>query len=124
MTEASETNPEIVENKSESISEQERKTKAEESQKIDPSQIPPATFPLMVSMFSTQAMGALGILPNPITGKVDSQPALAKHYIEMLAILDEKTKGNLDENESKLLESSLHELRMTYVQITKIKQGN
>ncbi|MBL4884861.1 MAG: DUF1844 domain-containing protein [Planctomycetaceae bacterium] len=70
-------------------------------------------------MFSTQAMGALGILPNPITGKVDFQPVLAKHYIEMLAILEEKTKGNLDPNESKMLESSLHELRMTYVQVTK-----
>lgn len=104
---------------SEPLSDEDRKARAEESQKIDPSQIPDANFPLMVSMFTTQAMGALGLIPNPITAEMEVQPALAKHYIEMLAVLEEKTKGNLDENEEKLMETSLHELRIMFVQNTK-----
>lgn len=103
------------------LSEEERKAKAAESQKIDPSQIPEASFPLMISMFTTQAMGALGLIPNPITGEMDFQPELARHYIEMLAVLEEKTKGNLDENEANLMETSLHELRIMFVQNTKKK---
>ncbi len=101
------------------LSDEERKAKAVESQKIDPSQIPEASFPLMISMFTTQAMGALGLIPNPITAEMEFQPELAKHYIEMMAVLEEKTKGNLDENEAKLMETSLHELRIMFVQNTK-----
>jgi len=121
MNESSEekTEPIAEENASEATEEQQRRARAEESQDIDASQIPPANFPLMVSMFTTQAMGALGLMPNPITGKVDSQPTLAKHYIEMLGVLEEKTKGNLDPNEEKLLQTSLHELRIMFVQATK-----
>ncbi len=104
---------------SQPMSEEERKARAAESQKIDPSQIPEASFPLMISMFTTQAMGALGLIPNPITAEMEFQPELARHYIEMLAVLEEKTKGNLDENEAKLMETSLHELRIMFVQNTK-----
>ncbi|MCA8986613.1 MAG: DUF1844 domain-containing protein [Planctomycetaceae bacterium] len=86
------------------------------NEKIDPSQIPPASFPLLISMFSTQAMTALGLLPHPITGKAEYQPALAKHYIDLLAVLDEKTKGNLSAQEHAMLENSLHELRLVFVQ--------
>ncbi len=106
----------------EPLSDEERKARAEESQKIDPSQIPDASFPLMISMFTTQAMGALGLIPNPITSEMEFQPELARHYIEMLAVLEEKTKGNLDENEAKLMETSLHELRVMFVQNTKKEQ--
>ena len=112
-----EQNPEASSSKP--LSEEERKAKAAESQKIDPSQIPEASFPLMISMFTTQAMGALGLIPNPITGEMEFQPELARHYIEMLAIQEKKTKGNLDENEAKLMETSLHELRIMFVQNTK-----
>ncbi len=112
-----EQNPEASSSKP--LSEEERKAKAAESQKIDPSQIPEASFPLMISMFTTQAMGALGLIPNPITGEMEFQQELARHYIEMLAVLEEKTRGNLDENEAKLMETSLHELRIMFVQNTK-----
>ena len=117
QTAPGEQNPEASSSKP--LSEEERKAKAAESQKIDPSQIPEASFPLMISMFTTQAMGALGLIPNPITGEMEFQQELARHYIEMLAVLEEKTRGNLDENEAKLMETSLHELRIMYVQNTK-----
>lgn len=87
-----------------------------QSQDIDPSQIPPPSFTLLVTMFSTQAMSALGLIPHPITGKREIQLALAKHYIDLLGVIDEKSKGNLDDSEDKLIETTLHELRMIYVQ--------
>jgi len=87
-------------------------------EQIDASQLPPASFPLLVSMFSTQAMVALGLIPNPMTNKPDLQPALARHYIDLLAVLEEKTKGNLEQEEDQMITQTVHELRMIYVQQT------
>ena len=81
--------------------------------------MPPPTFEVLVSMFSTQAMVALGLIPNPATGKAEVLPDLAKHFIDMLSVLETKTAGNLEPHEKTLLDSSLHQLRMTYVQATK-----
>lgn len=92
-----------------------------EGPKIDASQLPPASFSLIVSIFSTQAMSAMGLLPNPMTGKAEPEPALAKHYIDLLGVLEEKSKGNLDETEAKQVEQTLHELRMVFVQTMKDK---
>lgn len=81
--------------------------------------LPPPDFNTLVSMFSTQAMVALGVIPNPATGQSESHPELAQHFIDMLSVLEEKTQGNLDRNEAALLTSTLHQLRMAYVEITK-----
>lgn len=101
-------------------SETSRREQAERSQKIDASQLPPANLTLLISMFSTQAMSAMGLFPNPVTGKIDMQLALAKHYIDLLAVLEQKTKGNLTPDEAQLLDNSLHELRMVYIQQSKV----
>jgi hypothetical protein len=77
--------------------------------------LPPATFPFLLTTIATQAMIALGQVPNPITGKVDFRPQQAKHYIDTLSMLEEKTKGNRDPDESTLLTEMLHQLRMAYV---------
>lgn len=76
---------------------------------------PPATFDVLVSMLFTQAMATLGHLPNPATGKAEVNKPYAKHYIDTLEMLDDKTKGNLTEEESKILSDALHALRMAYV---------
>jgi hypothetical protein len=81
--------------------------------------MPPPTFEVLVSMFSTQAMVALGLIPNPATGKAEVLPDLAKHFIDMLSVLETKTAGNLEPHEKTLLDESLHQLRMAYVQATK-----
>lgn len=83
--------------------------------------LPPASFEMMVQMFSTQAMVALGVIPSP-EGKQIQQLPLAKHFIDLLSVLNEKCKGNLSADEEKLLEQALHELRMAYVQISNLKQ--
>lgn len=80
-------------------------------------ELPPASFSMMVQMFSTQAMVALGVIPSP-DGKQVQQLPLAKHFVDLLAVLDEKCRGNLDEGEAHLLEQSLHELRLAYVQLS------
>ena len=82
-------------------------------------QIPPASFSLIVHTFATQAMVALGMMENPMTKQTDVQPAMAKHFIDSLDILAAKTKGNLTDDEAKLIESAAHQLRMAYMALPK-----
>lgn len=91
---------------------------SEAADHIDPGQIPKASFPMLVQMFATQAMVALGVIPAP-DGKSTQQLGLAKHFIDLLGVLEDKCRGNLDAAEEKLLEQSLHELRLAYVQISR-----
>lgn len=87
-------------------------------QHIKMEQLPPANFSMLVQMFATQAMVALGVIPSP-EGKQLQQLPLAKHFIDLLGVLEEKCKGNMTTDEAKLLEQSAYELRMAYVQLTK-----
>lgn len=85
-------------------------------QQDDPqSEIPEASFALLVTTFATQALSAMGFVPNPATGKPDPNKPLAKHFIDSLSVLQEKTTGNLTAEESELLNDSLHQLRMAFV---------
>lgn len=79
---------------------------------------PPASFPFLVSMLGTQALAALGQLGD---GGDAPPPRLdyAKHYIDLLGLLESKTKGNLSTEEYDLLADWLHQLRMAYVQMSK-----
>jgi hypothetical protein len=86
---------------------------------VDLAEIPPADFTMLVSMFSTQAMVALGVIPNPADGKAEANFPLARHFIDLLGILQEKTRRNLTGHESQLLEQSLHELRLAYVELSR-----
>lgn len=78
--------------------------------------LPTADFTGLVSMLATQAFFALGV----IRSKKDEQPEvdleMGKYNIDMLGVIQEKTKDNLSDQESKLLEDTLHQLRMTFVQ--------
>ena len=80
-------------------------------------QMPPADFQTIVSLLATQVMVSLGALPNPISGEAGIQPDHAKHFIDLLGILQEKTKGNLTPEEDQGLEKLLHELRMGFVAV-------
>ena len=76
---------------------------------------PPASFEVLISLLFTQAMGTLGHMPHPVSGEVEVNKPYAKHYIDTLEMLGEKTKGNLSDDESKMLSEALHALRMAYV---------
>lgn len=76
---------------------------------------PPASFEILISMMFTQAMAMLGHMPDPASGETTVNKPYAKHYIDTLDMLGEKTKGNLSDDESKILSEALHALRMAYV---------
>jgi hypothetical protein len=83
--------------------------------KTAPHHVPDASLSVLVSTLAAQAMTAMGHLPDPIEGHAVVRPDLAKHYIDMLGVLDEKTKGNLTPDEAGMMENVLHELRMIFV---------
>ena len=59
-------------------------------------------------------MTALGFFPDP-SGTMEPNRSMAKHFIDTLGVLEEKTAGNLDEEESSMLQETLHQLRMAYM---------
>ena len=78
--------------------------------------MPPPTFEFLIHTLFTQALMAFGRIPNPITNKALKNVATAKHFIDTLDMLEEKTRGNLGPDERKLLEEIQHQLRLLYVE--------
>jgi hypothetical protein len=80
------------------------------------SEMPPASFPTLVQSILTQILFYLGDLTQR-----GSEPNvnldMAKHQIDILGILEEKTRGNLAEEEKQLLDTALYEARMRYVSV-------
>jgi hypothetical protein len=76
---------------------------------------PEPDFSFFITTLSLQASIALGTVPNPATDKTEEDLTQAKFLIDTLAMLKEKTKGNLTPEEANLLESLLYELRMQYI---------
>jgi len=77
--------------------------------------LPPMTFSTLVLSLSTQAMVSLGELPDPMTNEIVPNIQLAKQAIDLLGILEQKTQGNLADEEDKFLKSSLADLRLRFV---------
>jgi hypothetical protein len=78
-----------------------------------------ARFEELVGLLATQAMSYLGYFADPQTGQAVVSLEYAKLYIDMLMILEAKTKGNLTEQEQKFLEKSLSQIRMDFVEVSK-----
>tara|TARA_R110002111_G_scaffold110017_5_gene169304 strand:- start:296 stop:727 length:432 start_codon:yes stop_codon:yes gene_type:complete len=81
-------------------------------------QLPPASFETLVSTMTTQALFAMGEIPDPQTGQRMAHLDLARHHIDMLSVIAEKTEGNLSKEESDMIATTLYELRNRYVQLT------
>jgi len=79
--------------------------------------MPKGNFAALVSMLTTQALFALGLLQVKGQEKKEPDLELAKYNIDMLQTLQEKTKGNLTGEEDKVLKNTLSELRMGYVKV-------
>ncbi|MCC8193419.1 MAG: DUF1844 domain-containing protein [Deltaproteobacteria bacterium] len=77
--------------------------------------MPKVTFTTFVLSLASSGLVQLGEVPDPETGKVGENLLMAKHTIDVLTMLRDKTNACLDEEESKLLEGLLYELRMKYV---------
>lgn len=112
-----------------SVTEVATETAVSESRSADPempastdeptpgSQLPPASFEVLISMLFTQAIAALGQMPNPSGAETKIDKPMAKHTIDTLEMLQAKTEGNLTPEESKMIGEALHALRMTYVSV-------
>jgi hypothetical protein len=82
--------------------------------------LPPADFRSIVGMLVQQALMYMGGYQDPKTGKAMFDPEAATHVIELLGILEEKTKGNLTEEEQQELTGVSHELRSRFVEIAQM----
>ena len=69
----------------------------------------------MANSLYLQATISLGLLPNPLSGKTEVKLSQAKHAIDTLEILQEKTTGNRTAEETADIEEMLHHLRLAYV---------
>lgn len=74
---------------------------------------------MFLSSLSMQAMVALGEMAHPGTGLSTPDPEQARYLIDVLGLLQEKTRGNLTPEEAALLDGLLYELRMKYVERTR-----
>jgi len=78
----------------------------------------PAGFVNFAMSIASNAASALGMMEHPVTHKREVDLELGKHWIDVLGMLERKTKGNLSPAEAKILENWLADLRMQYVSLT------
>ena len=83
--------------------------------------LPEINFSTFVISLSTQALMHLGEIANPLSGKEETDVSVAKQMIDIVGMLQEKTRGNLTDGEAKLIEDILFDLRMRYVEAVKRK---
>jgi hypothetical protein len=85
-----------------------------------PGELPPADFRALVGTLASQAIMGLGALGDSKTGRMVIDLGTARFSIDLLGVLEEKTKGNISEEEAKELTQALSELRARFVQISNL----
>lgn len=78
-------------------------------------QLPEINFATFIFSLNTSVLVQLGVIEDPSTGKKAKNLILAKQTIDILGMLEEKTRGNLTEDEENMLKNILYDLRMIYV---------
>jgi len=81
--------------------------------------LPEINFSTFVISLSTQALMHLGEIASPLSGKVEPDVPVAKQMIDIIGMLKDKTRGNLNASEERLMEDILFDLRMKYVEAVK-----
>jgi hypothetical protein len=84
-------------------------------QQEPPPQLPEINFSTFVASLNASALLHLGAIEDPLSGKRNKNLPMAKQTIDILSMLQEKTSGNLAEDEENLLKNSLYDLRIMYV---------
>jgi hypothetical protein len=87
----------------------------------DQEPLPEINFSTFIISLSTQALMHLGEIADPLSGKVNRDIPVAKQMIDIIGMLKDKTKGNLNAGEEGLTEEILYDLRMKYVEAVKKK---
>jgi len=75
----------------------------------------PASFLSLIMSLASNAASSLGMMPHPVTGETGVDLKTAKHWIDVLGMLEKKTEGNLDDQEAQVIEGLLADLRMQFV---------
>lgn len=83
----------------------------------------PTPFMMLCASLGTQVHMALGLIQDPVEKKAVVELPAASQGIEILSMLEAKTKGNLDESEEKLLQDLLMQLRLIYVEVAKMSDA-
>jgi|SRR5512132_1589347 hypothetical protein len=108
---------ESQENSTQAAPQPSRAQQAAEAERLDA--LPEIDFSTFVISLSTQALMHLGEIANPVSGKIEADISVAKQMIDILGMLKDKTRGNLNSNEDQLMEGILFDLRMKYVEAVK-----
>jgi hypothetical protein len=87
---------------------------AQEQERTD-YQLPKINFATFIFSLNHSVLVHLGVMDDPSTGKKAKHLPLAKQTIDILGMLEEKTQGNLTEDEEKMLKNILYDLRMIYI---------
>ncbi|MGI8789080.1 MAG: DUF1844 domain-containing protein [Pyrinomonadaceae bacterium] len=99
---------------------------ANDEEQFEDSDIPgaddPTSFVNFLTTLASQAAAALGAMPHPATGQRTVDLETGKYWIEVLAMLKEKTRNNLHPKETELFDGLLGDLRMQYVQIQRLAE--
>ncbi len=82
-----------------------------------PGPLPGPSFVEILNLIVMQAMVGLGLVAGPGGERIPPNLEMAKHYIDLLDVLEQKTQGNLTEDEKKLLDQVLYDLRLRYVEM-------
>ena len=83
--------------------------------------MPEVTFMAFIMSLNTSALFHLGEIADPVSGETLVDFSLARHAIDTLVLLQEKTKGNLDKDEAKMLEDVLYDVKLRFVKAVKNK---
>jgi hypothetical protein len=90
---------------------------AEEDEEVEGAH-DPASFVNFLMSIASNAAAALGMMEHPVTGERGMDLQLGKHWIDVLAMLEQKTRGNLSQQEKRIMEGLLADLRMQFVSLS------
>ncbi|MEK2646205.1 DUF1844 domain-containing protein [Bdellovibrio sp. BCCA] len=76
-----------------------------------------ASFSVLIMSIASSAVMAMGLAPHPQSGEVTKDKNMARFNIDLLLVLQEKTKGNLSGDEAKFLENLISDLQMKFVSV-------
>ncbi len=98
-------------------SDSEDSSDAEEAAADTSPPLPPASLGFLVTSLATQAMASMGQIPGEDGKPMPVNLDFARHYIDLIGVLEEKTNGNLDAEEAQFISETLHSMRMIYVSV-------
>ncbi len=81
--------------------------------------LPPASLILLISSLASQAMAAMGAIPGDDGKPFPVNLKFARHFIDLIAVIEDKTRNNLTSDEASFLNGTLHHLRLQFVECSR-----